>query len=326
AGPPSSLRSNPSRQLWQPVLIALALIPAGPPSSLRSNPSRQLWQPVLIALALIPAGPPSSLRSNPSKKLWQPVLIALALLPVKGAYFQQENKKGRNKRGEKGKCLHKGRERKGDNTNKSEKWSKEGTHLDRATTGDRIWKEINMFSQTSRFTPSMTAHQGNNGQSRQRQARMLLLIRPIQGNLTLLEESKAKDEANVEDTTYPGKEDGLDSLSFMAWAKAALMTFSEDMLIRRRCFLVATERLRVLPTWGSSDPMESLSPQVVAVAKLPIFNPNEFDLWKMRIKQYFLMTDYSLWEVILYGDSPTPTRIVDGVVQCYAYTQDYPSS
>nr|GEW52824.1 hypothetical protein [Tanacetum cinerariifolium] len=27
AGPPSSIRSNPSRQLWQPVLIALALIP-----------------------------------------------------------------------------------------------------------------------------------------------------------------------------------------------------------------------------------------------------------------------------------------------------------
>nr|GEY70532.1 hypothetical protein [Tanacetum cinerariifolium] len=35
-----------------------------------------------------------------------------------------------------------------------------------------------------------------------------------------VEESKAEDEANVEDTTYPGKEDGLDSLSFMAWAKA----------------------------------------------------------------------------------------------------------
>lgn len=40
------------------------------------------------------------------------------------------------------------------------------THLDRATTGDRIWKEINMFSRTNRFTPSMTAHQGNNGQSK----------------------------------------------------------------------------------------------------------------------------------------------------------------
>nr|GEU94735.1 ribonuclease H-like domain-containing protein [Tanacetum cinerariifolium] len=63
------------------------------------------------------------------------------------------------------------------------------------------------------------------------------------------------------------------------------------------------------------DPMESLSPQVVSAAKLPIPNPSEIDLWKMRIEQYFLMTNYSLWEVILNGDSPTPNRIVDGVVQ-----------
>nr|GEW90644.1 putative ribonuclease H-like domain-containing protein [Tanacetum cinerariifolium] len=35
----------------------------------------------------------------------------------------------------------------------------------------------------------------------------------------------------------------------------------------------------------------------------------------MRIEQYFLMTDYSLWEVILNGDSPVPTIVVDGVVQ-----------
>nr|GFC66070.1 ribonuclease H-like domain-containing protein [Tanacetum cinerariifolium] len=50
-------------------------------------------------------------------------------------------------------------------------------------------------------------------------------------------------------------------------------------------------------------------------AKLPILNPNEFDHWKMRIEQYFLMTDYSLLEVILNGDSPVPTRVVDGVLQ-----------
>nr|GEY16187.1 ribonuclease H-like domain-containing protein [Tanacetum cinerariifolium] len=31
----------------------------------------------------------------------------------------------------------------------------------------------------------------------------------------------------------------------------------------------------------------------------------------MRIEQYFLMTDYSLWEVILNGDSPIPTRVID---------------
>nr|GEX50699.1 ribonuclease H-like domain-containing protein [Tanacetum cinerariifolium] len=66
--------------------------------------------------------------------------------------------------------------------------------------------------------------------------------------------------------------------------------------------------------------MDSLSPQVVSAAKLPILNPNEFDLWKMRIEQYFLMTDYSLWEVILNGDSPVPTRLVKGVVQPVAPT------
>nr|GEV35785.1 hypothetical protein [Tanacetum cinerariifolium] len=40
----------------------------------------------------------------------------------------------------------------------------------------------------------------------------------------------------------------------------------------------------------------------------------------MRIEQYFLMTDYSLWEVIINGDSPIPTRVVDGVVQPIALT------
>nr|GEY72154.1 ribonuclease H-like domain-containing protein [Tanacetum cinerariifolium] len=50
---------------------------------------------------------------------------------------------------------------------------------------------------------------------------------------------------------------------------------------------------------------------VVAAVKIPILNPNEFGLWKMRIEQYFLMTDYSLWEVMLNDNSPTPTRVVD---------------
>nr|GEU55215.1 hypothetical protein [Tanacetum cinerariifolium] len=66
--------------------------------------------------------------------------------------------------------------------------------------------------------------------------------------------------------------------------------------------------------------MESLNPHMVSAAKLPILNHNEFDLWEIRIEQYFLMTDYSLWEVILNGDSPTLTRIVDGVVQVIAPT------
>nr|GEW43053.1 putative ribonuclease H-like domain-containing protein [Tanacetum cinerariifolium] len=61
--------------------------------------------------------------------------------------------------------------------------------------------------------------------------------------------------------------------------------------------------------------MDSQSTPVIFAAKLPILNPNEFDLWKMRIEQYFLMTDYSLWEVIINGDSPVPTVIVEVIVE-----------
>ncbi|GKA71831.1 ribonuclease H-like domain-containing protein [Tanacetum coccineum] len=66
--------------------------------------------------------------------------------------------------------------------------------------------------------------------------------------------------------------------------------------------------------------MELVSEQMVAAAKLPVLNPGEFELWKMRIEQYFLMTDYALWEVIVNGDSPPPKRTVDGVEQTYPPT------
>ncbi|GJT34879.1 ribonuclease H-like domain-containing protein [Tanacetum coccineum] len=40
----------------------------------------------------------------------------------------------------------------------------------------------------------------------------------------------------------------------------------------------------------------------------------------MRIEQYFLMTDYSLWEVIVNGDSPPLKRTVNSVEQIYPPT------
>nr|GEV05509.1 putative ribonuclease H-like domain-containing protein [Tanacetum cinerariifolium] len=40
----------------------------------------------------------------------------------------------------------------------------------------------------------------------------------------------------------------------------------------------------------------------------------------MRIEQYFLITDYALWEVNLNGDSPPPTRSIDGVEKAYPPT------
>ncbi|GKA09749.1 ribonuclease H-like domain-containing protein [Tanacetum coccineum] len=66
--------------------------------------------------------------------------------------------------------------------------------------------------------------------------------------------------------------------------------------------------------------MEGVSSPMVSAAKLLVLNPGEFELWKMRIEQYFLMTDYALWEVIINGDSPPPKRTVDGVEQTYPPT------
>nr|GEV78650.1 putative ribonuclease H-like domain-containing protein [Tanacetum cinerariifolium] len=51
---------------------------------------------------------------------------------------------------------------------------------------------------------------------------------------------------------------------------------------------------QVIKTAG--ERLSAVNPQVVSAAKLPILNPNEFNLWTTRIEQYFLMTDYSLWE------------------------------
>ncbi|GKA76920.1 putative ribonuclease H-like domain-containing protein [Tanacetum coccineum] len=70
----------------------------------------------------------------------------------------------------------------------------------------------------------------------------------------------------------------------------------------------------------ANDKMESVNDQVVAATKPPVLNPNEFNLWKMSIEQYFLMTDYALWEVILNSDSPPPTRTVKDVEQIIAPT------
>nr|GEY72196.1 putative ribonuclease H-like domain-containing protein [Tanacetum cinerariifolium] len=87
------------------------------------------------------------------------------------------------------------------------------------------------------------------------------------------------------------------------------------------CYKDATKlKLKLLMKSVAAAGSNPLTPQVVSAAKLPILNPNEFDLWKMRIEQYFLMTDYFLWEVILNGDSPVSTRIVKGVSQLVAPT------
>ncbi|GKE06693.1 hypothetical protein Tco_1398711, partial [Tanacetum coccineum] len=48
--------------------------------------------------------------------------------------------------------------------------------------------------------------------------------------------------------------------------------------------------------------METGTNSIILTAKLHILNLGDYDLWLMRIEQYFLMTNYSLWEVIKNGN------------------------
>ncbi|GJT76833.1 putative ribonuclease H-like domain-containing protein [Tanacetum coccineum] len=52
--------------------------------------------------------------------------------------------------------------------------------------------------------------------------------------------------------------------------------------------------------------MEAGTTSTTLTARLLILNLGEYDLWLMWIEQYFLMTDYSLWEVILSGSTKVP--------------------
>nr|GFA95823.1 hypothetical protein [Tanacetum cinerariifolium] len=53
----------------------------------------------------------------------------------------------------------------------------------------------------------------------------------------------------------------------------------------------------------------------------PYSSLRDKDLQESKDPQvYFLMTDYSLWEVILIGDAPLLTRVIEGVVHPVALT------
>jgi hypothetical protein len=47
--------------------------------------------------------------------------------------------------------------------------------------------------------------------------------------------------------------------------------------------------------------MENTGNDGVLVSKVPMLKPNEFDMWKIRIRQYILLTDYSMWDIIENG-------------------------
>ncbi|GKA95365.1 hypothetical protein Tco_0817403 [Tanacetum coccineum] len=65
--------------------------------------------------------------------------------------------------------------------------------------------------------------------------------------------------------------------------------------------------------------MEAGTTTTNLTVRLPILNPEDYDLWLMRIEQYFLMTDYSLWEVVKNGNKMLK-KTVENVEQVYEPT------
>nr|GEZ25240.1 hypothetical protein [Tanacetum cinerariifolium] len=76
--------------------------------------------------------------------------------------------------------------------------------------------------------------------------------------------------------------------------------------------------MKIVSDDESKDTTTSVKVKTVRILLLLVIR--KFELWKMWIEQYFLMTDYALWEVIVNGDSPPLVRTVDGVEQTYPLT------
>ncbi|GJT16729.1 hypothetical protein Tco_0875435 [Tanacetum coccineum] len=53
--------------------------------------------------------------------------------------------------------------------------------------------------------------------------------------------------------------------------------------------------------------MDLETAQTNAIAKLPILKQGEYEMWRLRIEQYFQVQDYALWDVIENGNSFKPT-------------------
>lgn len=61
--------------------------------------------------------------------------------------------------------------------------------------------------------------------------------------------------------------------------------------------------------------METETSQSNIAAKLPKLKLNDYEMWRLMIEQFFLVQDYALWEIIMFGDSfklDTTVETIDG--------------
>ncbi|KAJ9542672.1 hypothetical protein OSB04_029178 [Centaurea solstitialis] len=76
-------------------------------------------------------------------------------------------------------------------------------------------------------------------------------------------------------------------------------------------YSILTSGIRAINSESEIKTMDSQ--EGVFANKVPMLKPNEFDMWKIRIRQHILLTDYSMWDVIENG--PTERKAgEDGVV------------
>ncbi|GJV45365.1 hypothetical protein Tco_1429901, partial [Tanacetum coccineum] len=64
-----------------------------------------------------------------------------------------------------------------------------------------------------------------------------------------------------------------------------------------------------LPNRQQQGTMELENSQNNALAKLPMLKLGEYKMWEIKIKQYFYIQDYALWEVIENGNSWVPILV-----------------
>ena len=60
------------------------------------------------------------------------------------------------------------------------------------------------------------------------------------------------------------------------------------------------------PKFTQEDSMETETSQSNIAAKLPKLKLNDYEMWRLMIEQFFLVQDYALWEIIMFGNSFKP--------------------
>ncbi|GJZ30080.1 hypothetical protein Tco_0575127 [Tanacetum coccineum] len=56
----------------------------------------------------------------------------------------------------------------------------------------------------------------------------------------------------------------------------------------------------------AQEEMDLETAQLTTTAKLPTLKQSEYEMWRLRIEQYFQVQDYALWDVIENGNSFQP--------------------